>query len=1066
MIKHQPTRLALFGTTALTAAAFAFSAPAAHAQEGSAAENAAEEEVQTFPDSELATIVVTGSRIRRDPNVESPVPVASISGDELFETGSVSVGDVLNELPALRSTFSQQNSTRFLGTGGLNLLDLRGLGTNRTLVLQNGRRHVGSDVLGDGVAVDANSIPSELVERIDIITGGSSAVYGSDAITGVINFVMKDDYEGVQLRAQNGISKYGDGNAYFISGMAGTNFGDGRGNIVLHGEYAHQEDLYGPDRPHTSQLNTYLTVDEDDLDDVNGSDGIPDRVFYEDIRYGYYANGGTVFAFGPGFSSLIPYIFQPDGSLVIQTGERIDDIDFAPVPLFLGGNGDNFRDGKQFGLMPELDRYAINLLGHFEVSPAVVPFFEAKYVRSDALSNNSGPFFTLATGSPRENFFTTNPYLNADAADFIRNIYGVYSDIYDADCNFTYGYDADDNLYYGDGTFDSDQCGFAMYRSVTDLGNREEDAKRETYRIVAGVRGDLSDHWNYEVSANYGEHKNRTRILGNVNIQRYLLAIDAVDEGDYLNGTPNGNIVCRSQIDGTAAAIYEFADEEYATSLLAADVAACVPANLFGEGNLDPASRAYIVQDTSSTGKITQFVLNGYVAGDTSGFFELPGGPVAMAFGGEYRRETLLYKQDALTDAGLTFYNQIPTFDPPSFEVKELFAELEFPILRDLPGAEQLTVNLAGRYADYKGSTGGVFAYNGTVQYSPIEDITFRANYSRAVRAPNLADQFTPLGANFARNFEDPCAATNLVDGSEFRVANCLADGVPEGFDYSYFSSLQFQSGGNPELKEETSTSFIVGAVLEPRFIPGLSLSVDYYDIKIDDVITSPSAQQIVDACYDASDLDNQFCDLFERQGPGVGPRGEIEGRILENSLEAKLLNYAQLRARGIDVNLGYRQFVGAIGGDFTARVNYTRALQLDEFLDPTDPGRANQLLFELGDPKDSLNANFGVDLGKFSLGYQFRYIGKMVLNAYEDTYSKQGRPPQDADYAEDRYYKSVTYHDIRGEFDVNDKFSFYVGVDNVGNQLPVQGLSGVGGGSGIYDLMGRYFYAGAVAKF
>lgn len=1043
-------RHALFSSTALVAATFALAPHSALAQDDAQQNetDAAQAEDVATDNSPANAIVVTGTRIST-PNLDSPVPVTSIRGEELFQTGQVSVGDVLNELPALRSTFSQQNSTQFLGTGGLNLLDLRGLGTNRTLVLVNGRRHVGSDVLGDGVAVDTNSIPSDLIERVDLVTGGNSAVYGSDAIAGVVNFVLKTDYEGIQLRAQNGISSRGDANNFFVSGLAGTNFGDNRGNIAIAAEYAHQDDIYAPDRPHTRRASGYLTVDTDEPGLENGSDGIPDRRFAEDYRYGWYGLGGTYLF----FPYENPYLFQPDGSLVEQTGERFP-VEAYPVPIFEGGNGPNWREGREFGLMPKLDRYSINVLAHYEVSPSFVPFLEAKYTRTDALSNNSGSFFLPATGSPREAFFTTNPYLTNETRDFIRTSYGDY---YDATGAYVPG---------GDGVPDSDQLGFAFYRTATDLGPRLEDAKRETYRIVAGTRGEISDNWSYEASVNYGEHKNRTAILGNVNIQRYLLAIDAVDEGAYTTGTANGNIVCRSQVDPSAALAYEFAgDSDYAAAQLANDVSSCAPANLFGQGNLSTASRDYILQDTFATGKITQLVAGGFVTGDSSGLFELPGGPVGVAAGVEYRRETILYQQDALTDAGLTFYNQIPTFDPPSFEVKEFYGEIRLPILADMPFAERLEVGAAGRVSDYKGATGTVFAYNADVQYSPIRDLTLRVNYSRSVRAPNLADTYTPLGTNFS-NIDDPCSADFIGEGSENRAANCAADGVPDGFDYLYTQSLEFRSGGNTELKEETSDSWTVGGILQPSFIPGLSLSVDYFNIEVNDVITSPSAQAIIDTCYDASNLDNQFCAQFDRAGPGGGPRGEIEGQILEGNLRATLLNYAQLKVRGLDTNLVYNRPIDAINGSFSGRVAYTRMFQNDEFLDPTNPGRADQLLLELNYPRDAVNGNFSVKSGAFTLGYQIRYIGKAVLNDYEDTYSKQGRPPQNADYAEDRYYTDVFYHDIRGELEVNKSFNIYLGVDNVGDRLPPQGLTGTGDGSGIYDLLGRYFYTGVTARF
>jgi outer membrane receptor protein involved in Fe transport len=257
-------KMKLLGTTVLQSAAFTsavmLAQPAlaqdtpAPDQDAAAAAQAAPEappaqntDCAANPNSPNCAIVVTGSRIKQ-PNLESTVAVTSISGQEFFETGQTSIGDTLNELPALRSTFSQANSTRFLGTGGLNLLDLRGLGTQRTLVLVNGRRHIASDILGNAVEVAVNTIPTDLVERVDVVTGGNSAIYGSDAIAGVVNFVLKQDYEGLQVRGQGGISKYGDAGNYYISALGGMNFADGRGNVALNFEYARQDDWYASQR--------------------------------------------------------------------------------------------------------------------------------------------------------------------------------------------------------------------------------------------------------------------------------------------------------------------------------------------------------------------------------------------------------------------------------------------------------------------------------------------------------------------------------------------------------------------------------------------------------------------------------------------------------------------------------------------------------------------------------------------------------------------------------------------------------------------------------------------------
>ncbi|MBO9696612.1 MAG: TonB-dependent receptor [Sphingopyxis sp.] len=1032
MIQRATPRARHLGLASLSAIAVTLAVPA-HAQDEVQADQTADE---TADAGETGTvIVVTGSRIRR-PNLESTVPITSVSGEEFFQTGKTSVGDVLNELPALRSTFSQSNSSRFLGTAGLNLLDLRGLGTQRTLVLQNGRRHVAGDILSNAVSPDVNTIPTDLIERVDIVTGGNSAIYGSDAIAGVVNFILKDNYEGVQLRAQGGSSKYGDAGSYYVSALAGTNFADDRGNIAVNFEYAHQEDFYASGRPNTRNSQNFVQVDTDPASAVNGSDGNPDRLFYKDIRSALYSNGGTFLSYLGG-DFYAPYLFQPNGTLIQQTGDRVG---LVPFGSFIGGNGDNFRDGTQLGLSPKLDRYSVNLLGHFEVSEAFVPFVEAKYVRTKSLGNASGPFFFNGgvTGSPREVFYTDNPYLSEQAKGIIRDYYGVGP---------------------------TDDVPFTFLKNAVDLSNREESATRETYRIVGGVRGTFNDDWGYEVSANYGEFKENTRILGNINLQRFLLAIDAVDQGLVQNGVANGNIVCRASVDPAARiALETAANPAYAAAQLANDVAQCKPVNLFGAGNVSDAARAYLLQDSLARGKISQFVLSASMSGDSSQWFELPGGPVGFAFGAEYRRETAKYDQDEATAAGVTFYNAIPTFDPPSFEVKELFGEIRIPILKDVPVFRELTLSGAGRIADYKGATGTVYSYNAGLDWAPIQDVRFRANYSRAVRAPNLVDLYTPLGQNFAPPPVDPCALNSIGEGSATREANCRADGVPAGYNFQYQSSLGFLSGGNPALKEETSDSYTVGGVIQPRFLPGFSLSIDYYKIVVNDVITSPAAQDIIDACYDASDLNNQFCDLFERAGPGGGPRGEIEGQILENDLQVIPLNYAKLKVRGIDFEAGYRRSFGKV--DLSTRIVYTRVLQNDSFLDPTDPGFADQTLYELGDPRDAFNWNVDLKSGPFTLGYKMRYIGKMVLNEYEDFFSKQGRDPQNADYADRRFYPSVMYHDLRLDFEAAEKFNLYVGVDNVTNKLPPLGLTGAGGGSGIYNNIGRFFYAGAVAKF
>jgi len=1052
MISKAPLRVALnaSGASVALAAALAFAAPAFAQATTPADQTEAQLKASASASTPAAAeqgsqggeVVVTGTRIS-SPNTASPVPITSVSGEQFFKTGAVSVGDKLEQLPSIRSTFSTSNSTQSLGTAGLNLLDLRGLGTQRTLVLVNGRRHVGGDILNYGVSTDINTIPTDLIDRVDVVTGGESAVYGSDAIAGVVNFVLKDHYNGIQMRAQSGISTYGDAGSYYASLLAGHNFAEGRGNVAVNLEYAHQTDFYASERPYLNRLDTFATVDSDPANAVNGSDGNPDHVFTRDYRYATYANGGIVSFKSPtgacgrdnlGSAYNCTFLFQPDGSLTPETGTRGG---LAPNGFFVGGNGTNFREGRQLVLQPREDRYTANLVGHYEVSSAFVPFIETTFAHVVTTGSASGPAFTsggtFGVGSA-EQFQLDNPYLSAQARSVITQQMIAAG---------------------ADPATISGSTRFSLRENILDLGVRNEFSKRDTFRIVGGVRGELGSGWHYELSGNYGSFKESTRVEGNLNIQRYLLAIDPVRN-------PNGQIVCRAQTNGGVDAIDYGNTPNQAT--LDADIAACVPINLFGQGNITDAARNYVLQDTTSRGKITQTVVNGFISGDSSKWFSLPGGPVGVSLGAEYRRETNYWTADPLVQNGYTFYNAIPTFKAPAFEVKEAFGELRLPILKDVPFFHELTITGAGRVADYRGSAGTVWAYNADGVWSPVSDISFRGGFSRAVRAPNLSELYTAQGQNYAPGFEDPCSARNIATGSSNRVANCAAAGIPSSFDYVYLSSLQIRSGGNPNLKAETSNSITAGVVLKPRWIPGLVASVDYYDIKVKNVIASLDAQTIADQCYDSSSLNNPYCGLFQRAGASGGPSGEEPFQIIEGSLLASSLNYAKLRARGLDVTVAYSHNFGF--GRIASKLDWTHVLQRNDYLDPTDPNYADRILSELGDPKNSFNWTTDITRGKVTLSYEMRYIGPMVIDAYEDWFSVQGRAPENADYADHTWYPKVFYHNVRVAFDVNDRFQLYLGADNITNKRPPWGATGTGDGSAIYDNRGRFLYTGVVAKF
>jgi len=1060
---------------------------------------------------DTGTIVVTGSRIRR-PNLESTVPITSITGEQFFQQSDTNIGDSLNDLPQLRSTFAQQNPGLGIGIAGLNLLDLRGLGTSRTLVLVNGRRHVPADILNNAVSPDINTIPNDLIERVDIVTGSQSATYGSDAIAGVVNFVLRRNYEGVQLRGQVGASAGGYGGNQFASAMIGKNFAEDRGNITLHGEYARQSRVFASDIPYGRRQDGFLVIDVDTAGLPNGSDGFPDRAFFRDIRSASNHRNGLVPitqsaanplcgrgvgstngapGLGAGASVGTPYnctfIFTEAGALTPQTGTRVGQ---GVIGGIVGGNGQTGREGKLLSVFPFTERYNFNLLAHFEVSPAFEPFVEAKWNRVNALGNNAGPSFIQGTFQQydlRERVRLDNPFLTLNSptarttianaliasgcnpsltlACSVPGIASTFDRTARTDGNGTQGIggplNADDIAAINAGTYR-----FLTARSLLDAGIRDEQFQRDTYRVVVGARGSFNTDWNYEISANYGKFEQDVTTFGYLDRQKFLLSLDAG------RNPVTGQIQCRAQFDPAARVAFAGG-----AARLASDIASCVPYNPFG-GTDNSAAVRYFSYNARTKASLEQLDISGFVSGDLGGLFELPGGPISFAIGGEYRRERARYEDDDFVQTGATNAVVIGEFDPPTFAVKEAFAEIRIPLLKDMPFADELSVSGAGRVSDYNGASGTVWTYNVGADYAPFQDLRFRIGYGKAVRTPNVSETGFPAVPNFAPGFLDPCASGNIANNPN-RRANCTADLGPLLSSLPNVGySLPIISGSNPNLKPEVSKSLTFGGVFQPSFVPGFTLSVDYYDIKVSNVIVSLTAQTIANSCYDQPTLDNPLCAVFQRwRGPGLSPLGFAPGQILENSLVSAPVNFAKRVRRGIDVNASYNTTLGPDVKLGTSLI-YVHALQNSNFENPALPDFENRLLGELGDPKDELRLDADLSYKNFTFGYRMRYIGPMVVNAYEDFYeldsacTTAGCPPVNLDWADIRKFKSVFYHDLRFTFDIDSNggfgksFQFYAGVDNVLDRKPPLGSTATGVGSAIYDIRGRSFYVGARARF
>lgn len=1008
-------------------------------------------------------IVVTGSRIR-SPSLSAPVPVTSISVAELTNTGDVSLGDALNDLPSLRSTFSQGNSTRFIGTAGLNVLDLRGLGTPRTLVLVNGKRHITS--LPGSYVVDTNTIPVDLLQRVDIVTGGNSAVYGSDAVAGVVNFILKRDFEGFALKGQSGISSRGDRGSYFVSGTYGKNFGGGRGNVAVSAEYAKSEPLYFSDRDSLTgafsgrcQFNTV----EPTGGEPGGTDGIFDTAFFCGVRNGAISDGGTVARTGPG-----SYLrFDSNGNLVVDPS--ISNFEAGGSANVIGGNGSTLRNTGQ--LAAGLDRYAVNLLARYEISDAFRPFVEAKYVHVDALQEGQPSFFQ---GSLKSFFGTTpaqvaaisdlrcnNPFLTAQALAALQAT-GRCTNV-------------------ATGTF-------TISRFNVDFGGRGEKHDRDTYRIVGGIEGTFNGDWNYELSANYGRLETRLRSLNNLqlfdvngNLDGFLLAINA-------QRNAAGQIVCGINNDANPAN----------------DRPDCVPINVFGNGAPSAAALDFVNTEARRKQKAEEFVALATVTGDLSQLFELPGGPISFALGAEYRSEEASSSFDELTASGGTFLNAIKPFDPPKFTVKEAFGEISIPLLKDFTLAKELTLSAAARVSDYNTEVGKVWAYNVQGIYAPISDIRFRAAYATSVRAPTQSDLFSPFSQNFAQ-IADPCDVANISIGN--RAANCAAFGVPAVFNAALVeacanssvpadqrelgdpfinctartSSTGFVSGGNPTLIEERGKSLTLGAVFQPRFVPGFSLTVDYYNIKVRSLISALGAQQLINLCFGSdTGINNPFCATVNRD--------PVTGLFVQPAVIAGGVNFAAQKTKGIDFDASYRRTFGN-GHKLSLRGIATRVIRIDNFTDPTNSEVPDRQLSELGDPKWAGNFSASYDFGPIDLSYTLRYLGKQTIGSFETQNEFIGvcppsgsrgftnrpctpgelttRDPLNLDAFPRKNYPVVIYHSARVNFEIpgSKKFDFYLGVDNMFDKDPPLGLLGTAGGDP-YDTFGRFLYAGATVRF
>lgn len=965
-------------------------------------------------------IVITGTRIRLQDYVASN-PVVSVTSEQIAYSGVTNVTDFMTGFPALVGSFNSQDSADTGGqtSAGLNLLNLRNLGENRTLLLINGRRHVAGEP--GSAAVDTNTIPVGLIERVEILTGGASAVYGADGVSGVVNFILRDDFEGVDVRAQYGTTEDGGGDSVFFSGLVGHNFMDGRLNVALGLEYADDQAITQWDRRYTRPgQRLILGANPDDpgtFDPSQDDPNILDFVPLRDVRYIDTARGGAVFTNFATATSTGGVSFNGDGT---PWNDGVYNGGFTMI----GGDGtrtDEFIDD----LLPELQRTALNAIINYEIAPAARFFFEGKYVETQT-QFLAQPTFNYGILVPID-----NPFIPASIV---------------ADAQTPGGFN--DFVLVGRDNFD--------------LGYSGRDIERRTYRVATGLRGDITPHLNYEVSYVFGRTDVDSLYLNNRINERWYAAIDAVDEGQFLTGVANGNIVCRSDLDPTAVPDGDvwFQPQDVASfgaTFTPGANSGCVPANIFGDGSISPEARAWINTDTLTESRIEQEVFSAFLAGDTTPWFSLPAGPIGFAIGAEHRRESsatwaseiekLAY--DAGYDISWTGQAQDVIGE---YTVSEAFVEFNVPLLADLPWVRDLTLDAAYRYSDYS-TSGGAEAYKMGLRYRPNDWLMLRGTAARAVRAPNIGELFLPSSQTFAI-LQDPCDASRQGQGSEFRAANCQSDlaalGIanPGAWQDTTSVSQEGLISGNTDLVPETADTITYGLVFTPqRYLRNFTFAIDYYEIDLTDAINAPTGQFILDQCYDQPQP-NQFCDLIQRNGNSASPTfGSV------NFFEQTIINVSNYTTSGYDFSIRYNLDAADLGAPELGRFAFSligSKLEDQTFID--DPDAPEQLLGQPAYPEWVASFDVAWEVGDLLVNYGFTYFDETIRIQPEVIAA-------DPDYADPRFFNfsSRRQHDIQARYNVNDSFTIYGGINNFLDQKP-----DLGSVNRPIGAQGRYFYLGA----
>jgi len=857
----------------------------------------------------VETVVVTGSRIPQQ-GLYSTSPVTAIGQQEMKFEGTTDVSTLLDQLPSVTASFSNVSSA-FNGTLGVSNVNLRDLGPSRTLVLVDGKRLMP----GDPVLPfpDINQIPAALVDHVEVDTGGASAVYGSDAIAGVVNFIMKKDFEGIEVDGQYSLNNapndghISGGNASYaqldsaigakpatsdwwggenenVTLIMGVNSDNDKGNITGWVGYLHESPVQGSSRDFSNcTLSSGFT---------NALGCVGSSNFNRWISFDNLASGIS----GP-FDFFQTGTGKPgSGAFTDYTGDPTQKYNFgAPAAIAQGDTRYNAGFNAHYEVSKELDVYSSFMFdddhNHTVSSPVAVfegsgtvaasPFGGAVLNPGYVETNCSNPLMTASENAALCGGLTPN----AQAIDPATGLPTTLLKLYGPSGPFGHGYDnlLGNGRYDGAGNYGS-TCGVAntptcgqslLYigRRGVEVGGRVTDTNRDAYRIVIGGKGDLGDGWSYDVFAQYGRTVFQQELSGDWSKQRVQSALEV-------------NPTTGACVDTSASG--------------------CVPLDIFnGLGSLSSASGKaglnYITIDDLQEGFTEEDVMGGNITGDLGqwgGQSPWAKNPISVVFGTEWRQETLKFQVDTTNSSGDTYGGAETQSTPQSaYDVTEGYTEIKIPLVQDMPWVEDFTAHGAYRYSSYS-TVGAVHSYSADLTYQPIDDFRVRAAYQRATRAPNVLEFFKPQNTQLFSG-TDPCATSTA--GQCAGVPN--AGTGPNGILACPAGQCNEQVGGDPTLKPEISDTRTIGVVLTPTFLDGFSATIDYYSISVSNYIGAYGSQVVLDGCYGGTATpatEALFCPLVHRSGSG-GIYGGPGNYVKDISV-----NLPYIKTKGVDFEANY----------------------------------------------------------------------------------------------------------------------------------------------------------------